>query len=236
MRRAVNKILGKFGYELTKTSPPATPNPIHLWETDPDFLSLYSTIERRTLVDKQRCFVLYKLAQQAAAVDGDVAEIGVYKGGTAYLLANRLRDGTKRLHLFDTFAGMPSTDPQKDIHNEGDFDDTSLASVKDFMAGFDNVDFFPGLFPETALPVTDLRFALVHVDVDIYRSVIDCCEFFYPRMVGGGVLVFDDYGFVTCPGALEAVDTFFASKPEVPCYLPTGQCLVIKGACRISSE
>jgi len=42
------------------------------------------------------------------------------------------------------------------------------------------------------------------------------------------VMLFDDYGFPTCPGARKAVDEFFSDKPEVPFYLPTGQCLVVR--------
>lgn len=41
-------------------------------------------------------------------------------------------------------------------------------------------------------------------------------------------MVFDDYGFLSCPGAKLAVDQFFSDKPEYPCHLPTGQCFVIK--------
>ncbi len=40
-------------------------------------------------------------------------------------------------------------------------------------------------------------------------------------------MVFDDYGFESCPGAKQAVDEFFADKNERPWYLPTGQCVVI---------
>jgi len=68
----------------------------------------------------------------------------------------------------------------------------------------------------------------VHIDVDIYQSVKDCCEFFYPRLHAGGVMLFDDYGKWTCPGAKLAVDEFFATKPEKRFYFPSGQCFVIK--------
>ena len=64
--------------------------------------------------------------------------------------------------------------------------------------------------------------------MDIYKSVIDCCEFIYPRLLKGGVLIFDDYGFRSCPGAKKAVDYFFRDKIEVPLILPTGQAIIFK--------
>jgi O-methyltransferase len=68
----------------------------------------------------------------------------------------------------------------------------------------------------------------VHIDVDIYQSVSDCCAFFYPRMLAGAIMILDDYGFVTCPGVKPAVDAFLADKPETPVYLPTGQCMIVR--------
>ena len=50
----------------------------------------------------------------------------------------------------------------------------------------------------------------------------------YPRLVRGGVLIFDDYGFPSCSRAREAADRAFASRREKPIYLPTGQALVLK--------
>jgi len=46
--------------------------------------------------------------------------------------------------------------------------------------------------------------------------------------VTGGCMIFDDYGFPSCPGARRAVDEAFADKPEIPLCLPTGQCMVVK--------
>ena len=54
------------------------------------------------------------------------------------------------------------------------------------------------------------------------------CEFFYPRMQAGGILLFDDYGYPSCPRAREAVDEFFADKPEIRQVMVTGQCSVRK--------
>ena len=201
--------------------------PMSLWRTDAAFGKLMSQIPY-TLVDRVRCFMLYQFAQQASRLEGEFAEIGVYKGGTAKLMAKTIEATGKVIHLFDTFEGMPETDPDKDHHLKGDFDDTSLAQVKKSLDGCGNVRFYPGYFPATAGPIKDLSFSLAHIDVDIYQSVRDCCDFFYPRMTRGGLMVFDDYGFESCPGAKAAVDEFFHDKPERPCYNITGQCLVTK--------
>jgi O-methyltransferase len=58
---------------------------------------------------------------------------------------------------------------------------------------------------------------------------MDCLNFIWPRLSQGGFIVFDDYGFPTCPGARAAVDEFFHAKDFRPLCLPTGQALVFKG-------
>lgn len=201
---------------------------IEPWKTDPEFLRVMEGVAGRTLVDRVRCYILWQQVRHAAPLEGQIAEIGVYRGGTARLLARTVEGMGRTVHLFDTFAGMPETDPVRDLHRAGDFAETSLDEVRAFLAGSPNVRFHPGFFPQTAGPVRDERFSFVHVDVDIYQSVRDCCEFFYPRLLPGGVMIFDDYGFLSCPGAKLAVDEFFADKPETPCYLPTAQCLVTR--------
>jgi O-methyltransferase len=203
------------------------PNPIRPWETDGEFVKLAGHIEGRTLISRTRAFMLYQMIQQALAVPGEIAEIGVYRGGTAWLLC-KLAGPERLVYLFDTFEGMPAVDKKIDFHREGDFADTSLEAVREFLKEFSTARFHKGYFPGTAEPVKEKRFAFVHVDVDIYPSVLSCCEFFYPRMNRGGIMMFDDYGFITCPGAKKAVDEFFQDKPEKAIYLQSGQCMAIK--------
>ena len=188
-------------------------NPIHMWDDDKYFNELIMQIKGHTLVDKVRCFMIYQFAKQVSEHRGDIAEIGVYKGGTARLLAKTLESKNKNLHFFDTFSGMRPSDPNKDVHKEGDFSDTSLEKVQMYLHDCKNISFYKGYFPMTAGPIEKKTFCLVHIDVDIYQSVIDCCEFFYPRMEKSGIMIFDDYGFVSCPGAKMAVDEFFLDKP-----------------------
>jgi O-methyltransferase len=185
-------------------------------------------IRRRSLVGPEALWTLQTLATQCCNVPGDFIEAGVYRGGTAKFLRNILdKAPAKTLRLFDTFSGMPTTDSNADFHKQGDFADTNLEDVKAWI-GADRVSYHPGFIPETFAGLEDERFAFAHVDVDIRQSVLDCCVFIYPRMIKGGVMVFDDYGLPTCPGARMAVDEFFAGKPEQPLALSSGQAVIFK--------
>lgn len=220
----IKKIFNYMGLEVRKCKK----NLLKLSNDIEDFQLLFKKIRAYTLVDQDRCFMLYQLAGYANAKEGQMAEVGVYKGGTTRLISKVAAVTAKTVHIFDTFSGMPPTDKAKDIHQEGDFSDTSLDRVKKYLADCDNIRFNQGYFPDTSTSIIDLSFCFVHIDVDIYESVVECCKFFYPRLVQGGIMVFDDYGFLTCPGAKMAVDEFFSDKSEYPCYLQTGQCFVIK--------
>jgi O-methyltransferase len=225
-RNLVKGAFSSIGFELQLKNPAKLLQP---WETDPCFKMLFAESEDRTVVDKVRCFILYQLIKQTNSLAGDVAEVGVYKGGTAKMISSLVAGTTKQVHLFDTFSGMPLTNPEKDnYYREGFFNDTSLNSVQKFLRNCKNIKIYPGTFPQTATEVLDRRFCFAHVDVDIYQSTLDACNFFYPRLEKGGILLFDDYGFLDCDGEKQAVDEFFKSRDEFPCYLPTGQCFVTK--------
>jgi len=105
--------------------------------------------------------------------------------------------------------------------------DTDLETVRSFL-GYENIIFYEGLFKDTFRKAENEKFCFVHIDSDLYESVKQCCEFFYPRMIQGGIMIFDDYGFIRYIGARQAVDDFFAEKPEHGIYLPTGQYMILK--------
>jgi len=200
------------------------------WDETAEFACAYKKLVRKTLIDKKRLFNLWEWSSYALTCPGDFAECGVYRGGSAYLLLSALRslDASRKLHLFDTFKGMPGTDPRKDLHRQGDFSDTSVESVRGFLSEFDGAVFHPGLFSERFKDVEMERFCFVHVDADLYGSVIESCEFFYPRLSRGGVMVFDDYGYRSCPGARAAVEEYFLPRGEKIIFLLPAQALVIR--------
>jgi O-methyltransferase len=123
---------------------------------------------------------------------------------------------------------MPETDKERDLHQKGDFADTSAEQVEAYVNAPGIAILRKGFIPETFSGLESHRIAFAHIDVDIYKSIIDCMEFIWPRLSSGGFVIFDDYGFPSCPGALQAVDEFFADTKTHPLCLPTGQAVVFK--------
>jgi O-methyltransferase len=235
---SIKNLASRFGYELRRHYVPPhgiadsklyTPR-FSPWLGE-EFSRYFAIAAPQSLVTADRCYVLYTLLTQSLSVAGDVVECGVYRGGTAAMMARIILDNgkPKKLYLFDTFDGMPLTDPTRDLHQKGDFSDTSLEKVRSFVAATSITEFRKGLIPDTFSGLEKLTISLAHIDVDIYRSILDSIEFIWPRLTPGGFLVFDDYGFASCPGARQAVDEFFASTSVRPLCLSTGQAIVFKG-------
>jgi O-methyltransferase len=100
--------------------------------------------------------------------------------------------------------------------------------VRQLLGEHPAVHLHVGFIPQTFAGLELGPIAWAHVDLDLYDSIRDAVAYLYPRLVPGGYLIFDDYGFPSCAGARHAVDEAFAGRPEVPVCLPTGQCLVVK--------
>lgn len=132
---------------------------------------------------------------------GCLVEVGVYRGGTAWHLAAVAREQGRKLHLYDTFTGIP-VKHGIDRHQIGDFNDVRLQAV---MEAIPDAHFHVGVVSrETEAP---RGVAFVHVDCDQYESYRAVIERFWPEVVEGGAMLFDDYGH--CDGARAAVDESF---------------------------
>jgi O-methyltransferase len=186
-----------------------------LWKIHRDGRSLLSAFE---------AYLVFAAARAQAKQPGDYAEVGVYKGASAKLICEA--KGDKKLRLFDTYEGLPSqsaNDPG--VHREQQYACT-LESVREYLNGYSNIEFYKGIFPESAKGVPEARYAFAHFDVDLYEGTLGCLEYFYPRMIPGGIMLSHDYGLLS--GVQKAFDEFFADKPEGIIEQPTTQCMVIK--------
>lgn len=140
-------------------------------------------------------------------IQGNVAELGVYKGEFAKYLNRYLPN--KKIYLFDTFSGF-GTDVIQNSSEIGIrdmkyyFDDTSVNEVMGQMENIDNVIIKKGLFPKTAEGL-DEKFCLVSIDADLYEPIFAGLEYFYPRLEKGGYIFIHDFGMYQFKGAKKAV-------------------------------
>jgi O-methyltransferase len=148
-----------------------------------------------SLINQEMLATMRALA--AGTPPGALVEVGVYKGGSAAVLNEVAQEQGRALYLFDTFDGMPFQGPL-DLHRVGDFADTSAAAVLALCPG---AIICEGIFPHT-LGETGLV-AFVHADADQYQSTLDVCERLGPRMVAGGLMLFDDYCLDGCRTAVD---------------------------------
>jgi hypothetical protein len=181
--------------------------------------------ETELLLEDIEAYHIYMAVKCTQKVPGDIAEVGVYKGGSAKIICSA--KGDKHLHLFDTFEGLPKVEEIDMVwpFYEGKFA-ASYDRVKDYLKDGENVFFYKGIFPATSDPIKDKTFSLVNLDVDCYESTKQCLEFFYSRMSPGGILLSHDY--ITAPGVKKAFDDFFDGKPEPVLETAGSQCIVVK--------
>jgi Flp pilus assembly protein TadD len=173
--------------------------------------------------DLSRLYLLLLNIKQvlAARVPGALAELGVYRGNSAAVLAHYARRFGRELYLFDTFDGFDARDLKGiDGNKAGNVFETSLDLVRS-VVGEDSVTFVPGYFPDS-IPQTLLaqEFAIVHLDCDLYEPFKASLAFFYPRLSPGGMMIFHDYSSGYFDGAKKAVDEFAATIPEQLALMP----------------
>ena len=201
------------------------------WLTDDaPFNRLYERIRKHTLVDRVRCYALYQLAGQARKVPGNILEVGVWRGGTAALLAHTAPE--KTVYAADTFRGVVKA-ADWEHYVDGAHADTSREVVIDLLkgkVGAKNYVILEGIFPEeTGSAVSEEAFSLVHIDVDVYESARDVYEFVWNKMTVGGVIVFDDYGMISaCPGISRLVNELAPDGNKLFLPGPSGQAYIVK--------
>lgn len=197
------------------------------WANDERFNNLYRDACERTgtksfFPHKMRSYMLYELLKNIPA--GEIAECGVFRGVTAYQIH---RCTYRVVHLFDSFEGLSDRTPEDEGEGGRGIIACSLEEVQKNI-GTGSFRYYKGWIPERFEEVKDLKFAFVHIDVDVYQPTRDSLDFFYPRMVSGGIIVIDDYGFKAWPGCRKAVEEMADKHSFTVIGLTTGQGVVFK--------
>ncbi len=179
--------------------------------------------ERDCQLKANEAFLIYSLARAQKSLSGEFAEVGVYQGSSAKIICEA--KGDTPFHLFDTFAGLPQTQKIDQLFQEKQYR-SSREAVEHYLIQYPGVYIHPGLFPATAEHLKHKKFSFVHLDADIYQSTWDALQFFYVRMVPGGIILTHDYA--QAAGVKKAFTEFFKDKPESIIELAESQALIIK--------
>lgn len=162
-------------------------------------------------------------AQQALALPlGDFVECGVWYGILSRTIAEYTDFGStdRHFYLVDPFGNpLPNM-----THYENDI----FSDVKERFSSFPNIHLVRGLVPDSLSEVPSDAVAYLSIDMNSVEPERAALEHFYPRLVPGAVIYFDDYGWAEFSELRNMVDEFFSEKPETVLSLPTGQALVVK--------
>ena len=116
-----------------------------------------------------------------------------------------------------------------EIQREKEIFSSTEQELRNTVQGFDFINVYRGWIPDRFAEIQDHRFAFAHIDVDLYQPTRDSLEFMFPRLLPGGAIVVDDYGYSQFPGAQKAVNEFLESTDYHMFYeMPLGSCFIIK--------
>ena len=205
-----------------------TPDSVVNFNAHPELLDLYARFSYLSHfnnghdIGRLWAFVLNIKQVVGEGVAGDFAELGVWRGNTAAILAHYARDHGRKVLLFDTFAGFSSRDLQGvDAERSAEFADTSIELVRETIGEASCCEFVPGYFPDSVTEEHyNRRFAVVSIDCDLYKPMKAALDFFYPRLNPGGLLLLHDYDSGYWEGCKSAIDEFCAASGEHLIVMP----------------
>lgn len=245
-RKGVKGYLRALGYDLhriaraSETSPDGIYDLVHPvatycpWVRDGAFREVYDQLDGFTMVDVYRCHELWHLvAQSAKAAEGDLLEVGTWRGGTGCLIARAAKAAgiAGQVHLCDTFRGVVKAGAEDSTYRGGEHADTNVDFVLALARRLrvDDIRIHAGIFPEeTGAAISGRTFRFCHIDVDVYGSCRDILEWVWGRLARGGIIVYDDYGMMGCDGVRKHIEEQFALPDRVALYNLNGHGILVK--------
>lgn len=243
MNQSFSRFIKRTSYSAIRATgelPPHVPELRHVpllprratyspWLTDFAFQDAIEAVEGHTLVDPLRCYELWSLAKQSLKLGGgSIIEVGVWRGGTGCLIA-RAASGIP-VYLCDTFSGVVNAGDMDTRYKGGEHSDTSGDTVKKLAQSMrlSSVKVLQGIFPTDTGHLVGDSFRFVHLDLDVYESTRQSLDFLWPRLVRGGVVVFDDYGTHGCEGVTRLVNEVSESRDRLFIYNANGHGVLVK--------
>ena len=178
-------------------------------------------------------------AGRALRAGGDFVECGVFKGDMSWVVAQVVgAEKIPHFYLFDSFAGFsPRHSSQKDFPDNANFLDFAneiyradglYESVRDRFSSHKNFTVIKGFLPKALDEARPDRIGYLHLDLNSARAEVAVLEQLFDRVVSGGVIVFDDYGWWQYRTQKPVEDEFMRARGYDILELPTGQGLVVK--------
>ncbi len=224
------RVVEKLGYRLVVIDPTGGfgSNGFDEW-THP----ILSATKPYTLTSYDRLHALCQAVKHVSDnnIAGSFVECGVWKGGSALAAALAFQtheDMQREMYLYDTYEGMTAPtaadidyrglNAEDQLQTQAKDDPNSiwcaveLDAVKQTMAlsnyPAEQVHYVVGKVEETIPATIPEKISILRLDTDWYESTLHEMEHLFPRLVPGGVLILDDYGF--WQGARQAVDEYLA--------------------------
>lgn len=207
--------------------------------TDPKFVRAYN-LGKDLMQDswgdydfRWRAYIVAWAASYAKSLEGDFVECGVNTGMNARMIIDYIEFDKipKKYYLMDTFTGMDEKYSTKEemIRSESMGYITDIyESVKNTFKDFSNIIVVKGAIPETLSEVASEKVSLLLIDMNCVMPEVEAMEFFWEKMVPGGLIIMDDHGFPG-HGAQRLAHIKFAESHGVRILpLPTGQGMIIK--------
>ncbi|MAI28797.1 MAG: macrocin O-methyltransferase [Rickettsiales bacterium] len=203
------------------------------WFYDKKLNSILEKFGEKNGFNAHRRLAIQELIKLTENIKGDTAECGVYLGcGSYIILESNIKSHLHKFHhIFDSFQGLSKPEKYDGTYWTASAFNVSEEKVNENLSNFDKKYFstYKGWIPDRFEEISESKFSFVHIDVDLYQPTLDSMRFFYERLNSGGIIICDDYGQTTCPGATKAVDEFLKFKEERMLYLPGGGGFIIKG-------
>jgi O-methyltransferase len=180
-----------------------------------------------------RAFVACWAAERALSLDGDFVECGVNRGGLARAIIEftDLKSTPKKFFLFDTFDGLVEeliTEQEKDSGIRTGGYKECYAEVLNTFSLFPNVKIIKGPVPSTLSLVKIRKVSFLSIDMNCVTPEIEAAEYFWDKIVSGGTILLDDYGWRGHIAQKHGFDNFSEMHGVRVLALPTGQGLIIK--------
>ena len=171
-----------------------------------------------------RRHVLTWAGEHCKNLEGDFCDFGCYDGIGSKIVNDycSLDDFNKEFYIYDVFDLPPNSQPfpkhSASLHQE----------VVNRFKDNKNIKIIRGILPESLIENCPKKIAFAHIDLNNTLAEIGVLEFIFDRIVSGGIIILDDFGWSAYREQQHKEKDFFQKRNLKVMELPTGQGIVLK--------